>query len=58
MIPIDKEDNIDTISKKVNDKINSFRKKTGKKEGANSAIDTIGKLPNIITTRTIFRSIS
>ena len=48
MIPIDKEDNIDTISKKVTDKINSYRKKNGKKEGANSAIDTIGKLPNII----------
>lgn len=48
MIPIEPKDNIQTISKKVSDKVNSMRNKTSKKEGANDAIDTLGKLPNII----------
>lgn len=51
MLPIDKDDTVDTIGAKVKAKLDSFRnKKTGKvqKEGANSAIDVIGKLPNII----------
>lgn len=47
MIPIDKDDNIDSISKKVRDKVNKVRTNNEKK-GANSAIDTLGKLPNII----------
>ena len=48
MIPIDPNDNINSISKKIKDKVNSIRKKKANKEGANSAIDVIGKLPNII----------
>lgn len=49
MVPIKPEDNIFTISKYIKDKVSSVRDKKGvKKEGANSAIDTIGKLPNII----------
>lgn len=48
LIPIDKNDNIDTISKKIKDKVYKLRNKKEKKEGANSAIDTLGKLPNII----------
>lgn len=51
MLPIDKDDTIYTIGEKVKAKLDSFRnKKTGKvqKEGANSAIDVIGKLPNFI----------
>lgn len=49
MVPINPEDNIFTISKFIKDKVNSVRDKEHfKKEGANSAIDTIGKLPNII----------
>ena len=48
MVPIEKNDNIETISKKVTEKVNSMRKGTVKKEGANDAIDTLGKLPNII----------
>lgn len=48
MVPIDENDNIDTISKKIKDKVNSVRNKTSKKEGANNAIDVLGKLPNII----------
>lgn len=48
MIPIAPEDNINTISKKIADKIDSIRKKKEKKVGANSAIDVLGKLPNIV----------
>ncbi len=48
MVPIEENDNIDTISKKVKDKVDSIRQKRATKEGANNAIDVIGKLPNII----------
>ena len=48
MVPIDPDDNINTIAKKVIEKINTMRYKEVKKEGANDAIDIIGKLPNII----------
>ena len=49
LVPIDSNDNIDTISKKIKDKVESIRKsKEVSKEGANSAIDTLGKLPNPI----------
>lgn len=48
MIPINNNDNLESISKKIRDKVNSTRNKTSKKQGANSAIDTLGKLPNII----------
>lgn len=49
LIKIDENDNIDSISKKIKDKVDSIRnsKKTNK-SGANAAIDTLGKLPNII----------
>ena len=48
MVPINPNDNINTISKKIKDKVDSIRKKKVNKEGANNAIDIIGKLPNII----------
>ena len=48
MVPIKENDNIDTISKYIKDKVNSIRNKKIDKKGANSAIDTLGKLPNII----------
>ena len=48
MVPINEKDNIYTISKKVKDKVDSIRQKKAVKEGANDAIDVIGKLPNII----------
>lgn len=48
MVPVDPKDNVETISKKVKDKVDSIRNKKVSKEGANSAIDIIGKLPNII----------
>ena len=50
LVPIEEKDNIDTISKKIRDKVNDIRKKKESfdKKGANSAIDVIGRLPNII----------
>ncbi len=48
MVPIEEKDNIDTISKKVKDKVDSIRQKRATKEGTNNAIDVIGKLPNIV----------
>ena len=49
MVPIKETDNIYTISKKIASKVERTRKDTKpNKKGANSAIDVIGKLPNII----------
>ena len=50
LIPIDEKDNIDKISKKIKEKVNNIRreKESTNKKGANSAIDIIGKLPNLI----------
>ena len=49
LVKIDEKDNIDTISKKILDKVNKIRNsKKVKKAGANKAIDILGKLPNII----------
>lgn len=48
MVPIKPEDNIYSISKKIKDKVDALRTQKTKKEGANSAIDILGKLPNII----------
>lgn len=49
MIPIDEKDTIYTIGDKIRKKVDSFRsRKTVKKDGANSAIDFLGKLPNIL----------
>ena len=49
MVPIKEDDNIYSISKKIAKKVERTRKDSKpKKKGANSAIDVIGKLPNII----------
>jgi len=49
MVPIKENDNILTLSKKIREMVDNIRKKKSiKKEGANSAIDILGKLPNII----------
>lgn len=48
LVPIDPEDTVDTISEKIKDKVTSLRNNKGTKSGANSAVDTLGKLPNII----------
>ena len=48
MVPIKENDNINTISKYILEKVENIRKGKINKEGANDAIDTLGKLPNII----------
>lgn len=48
MVPILEDDNIHTIGKKIKDKVDSYRNKSAKREGANDAIQIIGKMPNII----------
>lgn len=48
MVPIKDNDNIYTISKKIKDSVDKIRNSKTKKEGANSAIDVLGKLPNIL----------
>lgn len=48
LIKVDPEDTIETISKKIRDKVESIRNKKEEKTGANSAIDILAKLPNII----------
>lgn len=49
MVPIEKDDNINSISEKIHNYVDKVRNsKHVKKEGANDAIDIVGKLPNII----------
>ena len=48
MVPIKEDDTLETISKYIIDKIDNIRNRKVKKEGANDAIDFLGKLPNII----------
>ncbi len=51
MIPIDGKDTIYTIGDKIRRKVESFRQKKSDnidKQGANSAIDFLGKLPNFL----------
>ncbi|MGN1371783.1 MAG: hypothetical protein ACI4XM_05880 [Candidatus Coprovivens sp.] len=50
MVPINSDDNIDTIAKKIKDYVENIRNEnvSYKKEGANNAIDIVGKFPNII----------
>lgn len=48
MVPISDNDNINTISEKIKNKVSGVRSKSEAKKGANSAIDVLGKLPNII----------
>ena len=48
LVKIDPEDTLETISEKISDKVNTIRNSKFEKQGANSAIDFLGKLPNII----------
>ena len=50
MVPVGPNDNIFTIKKFIMDKVDAIRssKSSYEKEGANGAIDVLGKLPNII----------
>lgn len=47
-IPIAPDDNMAAISAKVQQRVDNLRSKSVDKEGANSAIDVLGRLPNII----------
>lgn len=55
LIPISKDDNIFKVSEKIKSKINKLRNKdrSFNKNGANSAIDILGKLPNILRIPTV-----
>ena len=54
IIRVDEDDNVNTLSKKVQDKVDYIRKnKEVKKEGANNIIDVLGHQPNIIRVRVI-----
>lgn len=49
MIPIDKDDTVDSLSKLIHSKVNRIRgSKKQDKKGANSIIDTLGKFPNVL----------
>jgi len=50
LLPIEKDDTVFTLANKVQKKLDGFRNKNSgvKKEGANSAIDVLGKMPNVI----------
>jgi len=49
LIKIDPHDNLDSLSQKIKDKVAAIREnKQVSKKGANSVVDILGKLPNII----------
>ena len=48
MVPILEEDTIYTIGEKIKQKVAAYRNKSAKREGANDAIQILGKMPNII----------
>lgn len=47
-MPIDNDENIFTLSKKIGKKVNKVRNKEDKGSGANDAINILGNLPNIL----------
>lgn len=48
MLPIEPQDNLESICQKVKEKINAIRHDKVNKKGANHVVDLLGKLPNII----------
>lgn len=48
IIDVAPEDNIDTISKKIGDKVKELREKKMELKGANGVLDFLGSLPNLI----------
>ncbi len=48
VMPLEEDDNIWTFGKKIADKVNSIRKEGDTGEGANDAINVLGKMPNPI----------
>lgn len=49
-IPISPDETLDSLANKIKDKVEKIRdkKKEKSEKGANSAVDTIGKMPNIV----------
>ena len=47
-VPISPDETIDSLSEKIKNMVEKVRVSHDKEKGANSAIDTLGKLPNII----------
>ena len=47
-IPLNKDDTIKTLAEKTAKRVSNLRSSSVDKKGANSAIDVLGKLPNII----------
>ena len=48
VLPIKNDDNLFSLSKKIGDKVTNVRNHQDSGNGANNAIDTLSKLPNII----------
>ena len=48
VMPIEEDDNIFTIGKKISSKVDNIRSKKDTGTGANNAIEILGKLPNIL----------
>ena len=48
VITVEDNDNMDSIAAKIAEKVSNLRSKKADKAGANSAVDVLGKLPNII----------
>ena len=48
VVPIEKDDTIDSIAAKTAEKVNKLRNAKAEKSGANNSVDVLGKLPNII----------
>ncbi len=48
LVPLDPQDNMASIAAKVTRKVENLRGERVTKKGANSAIDVLGKLPNIL----------
>lgn len=49
IVPIKEDDNLETISKKIYDKVEAIRNNAeDEKDGANGAIEVLAKLPNIL----------
>lgn len=48
IIPVHPDDTMETLSKNIKEQVDRLRSKKFEKKGANSAIDIVGKLPNII----------
>lgn len=48
VFPIEEDENIFTLSKKISDRITAIREKKSTGSGANDVVDKVAKLPNII----------